>query len=209
MKNPSKTKVIQLVLAVLISCLVLPGCVKLSKPYPIKQYFVLEAKRTAQTGGAAPKASIRIKDPEISPLFSSKSFVYKTSNLEFKTDFYNEFFILPDKLIKTQTVEWLKKSGAFRRISPDPGEKTDFILESNIVNLYIDKTTSPNKAVLETAFFLLSGTKGADEIIWHSAHREEVQVKDDSSPAMAEAFSKSLENTLIFLENNLIKSVYH
>jgi len=196
-------------MAVLISCFILPGCVKLSKPYPIKQYFVLEAKRTAQTGGAVPKASIRIKDPEISPLFSTKSFVYKTSNLEFTTDFYNEFFILPDKLIKTQTVEWLKKSGAFRRISPDPGEKTDFILESNIVNLYIDKTASPNKAVLETAFFLLSGTKGADEIIWHSAHREEVQVKDESAPAMAEAFSKSLENTLIFLENNLRKSVNH
>jgi len=203
MKKTHEIKAVRFLLAVFISCIVLSGCVKLSKPYPVKQYFVIEAKRISRPETSSNK-SIRIKDPEISPLFSNKSFVYKTSDLEFTTDFYNEFFILPDKMIKTQTVEWLRKSGIFRRISPDPGEKSDYILESNIVNLYIDKMVSPNKAVLETSFFLLSGTKGGDEILWHGTHREEVPVKNDSSSAMAEAFSKSFENTLVYLEKNLM-----
>jgi len=207
MKKISKTRAIQFIMAVFILCLALSGCVKLSKPFPIKQYFVLEAKRTATTGGTLSKASIRIKAPEISPLFSTKSFTYKTNDLEFITDFYNEFFIAPDKMIKAQTEEWMRKSGVFRRISPDPGEKTDFILESNIVNLFIDKTTSPHKAVLEISYFLLSGIKGGDEIIWHGTRRAESPLKDNTPPAMAEAFSKSLENTLIYLEMNLQMSV--
>lgn len=176
------------------------GCVKLSKPYPIKQYFVLEAKRP---GASVPcsGASIRIKDPEISPLFSAKSFVYKTGDLEFATDFYNEFFIVPDRMVKTQIQDWLGKSGLFRRISPDPGEKTDYVLESNIVNLYVDKTTA--KAVMEISFFLMSGAKGDGEIVWHGNYREEEPVRDASSAAMAAAFCRSLGNSLGHLETNL------
>ncbi len=210
MKKPPEIKAFLsfiVLLTAFIPCIVTSGCVKLSKPYPVKQYFVIEANRTLQHGEASPKATIRIKDPEISPLFSTKSFVYKTGELEFTTDFYNEFFIMPDRMIKSQTVEWLGKSGIFRRISPDPGERTDYLLESSIVNLYMDRTVSPSRAVLETSFFLVSGKGGGDEIIWHGNRKEETQVKDNSPPAMAEAFSKSLENTLAYLEKNLIASV--
>lgn len=192
------------ILAAMAMTLFFSGCVRLEKPYPVKQYFVLEAKRDVNAGSVATsKASIRVKDPEISPLFSSKSFVYRTNELEYTTDFYNEFFIVPDRMVKNQITEWLNNSKAFRRISPDPGEKSEYILETNIVRLYLDKTVSPNKAVMETGFFLLSGDKGTGNIIWHGVFKEEIQVKNDSSAATAEAFSKALEKNLIYLEKNL------
>lgn len=206
MKKYSGTRIALILIVLSFLCFLVAGCVKLTKPYPIKQYFVLEAKRSGAPGLAS-KTSIRIKDPEISPLFSTKSFVYKVSDLEFSTDFYNEFFIVPDRMIKTQAVEWLRQSGVFRRINSDPGEKSDYVLETNIVNLYIDKSSSPNKAVFETSFFLVSGATGGDEVLWHGNHVEEEPVATDSSKAMAEAWSRSLEKTLQYLEKNLAASV--
>lgn len=200
MRKKIQARAVMIMIVLSLMSLSFHGCVKLSRPYPIKQYFVLEAKRSG-TSAPCSGASIRIKDPEISPLFSAKSFVYRTGDLEYTTDFYNEFFIVPDRMVKTQIQEWMGKSGLFRRISPDPGEKTDYVLESNIVNLYVDKTAS--KAVMEISFFLMSGTKGDGEIIWHGNHRDEEPVKDDSSAAMAAAFCRSLDKNLRYLEANL------
>ena len=210
MKKISGIKIFPVIPALFILFILIPaisGCVRLAKPYPVKQYFVLEAERKAPQQETPSKASIRIKDPEISPIFSGKSFVYKTGKLEFTTDFYNQFFIAPDRMIKSRTVEWFGRSGIFRRISPDPGEKADYILESNIVNIYIDRTASPETAVLETSFFLLSGKAGEKEIIWHGNSKEETKVKEDSPSAMAEAFSTCLEKTLVYLEKNITASV--
>ena len=82
-------------IGLLVLSLLLTGCFNFNKNYPEKHFFVLSAKRSEEISVPKSDAVLRISRFRVSPGFEGKSFVYRKGNSNYKSDFYNDFFISP------------------------------------------------------------------------------------------------------------------
>jgi len=183
----------------------LTGCFNFNKSYPEKHFFVLSAKRSEKFSVSKSVAVLRIRRFRVSPGFEGKGFVYRKGNLNYASDFYNEFFISPASMIAEEVDKWLKESGLFKYVtsSSSPVEPT-MELEGVISALYGDYSDiEAPKAVLEIQFFLVRNVSSRPVIVFGKTYREETPVKGNSPDALVAGWNLALEHILIRFETNL------
>lgn len=183
----------------------LTGCFNFNKSYPEKRFFVLSALRSGEPSGTKSNAILRIRRFRVSPGFEGKNFVYRKGNLNYTSDFYNEFFISPAPMIAEQVRKWLSKSGLFQSVisSSSPVEPT-MELEGIISALYGDyKNSQAPRAVLEIQFFLVGNVSSRPVIDFQRTYHEETPVKGNSPDSLVAAWNLAMEHILTQLETNL------
>ena len=127
-----------------------------SKTYEKRQY-VLDVTRRYPPSQTKIADTIVINRFTINPVFSDKPFIYKLSEFEYESDYYNEFYIPPSVMITEKVRNWFTESDLFQRVfeSSSYGVTPDYILEGNINSLYWDlRDTKLPIAVMEIRFFL-------------------------------------------------------
>ena len=82
------------------------GCVNLRRDYPIRTFYVLEAKPDQVLPSVKDGPIIQVQLFKASPGFSSSEFVYRTGESIFESDSYNAFFTLPSDQIRAITSQW-------------------------------------------------------------------------------------------------------
>jgi hypothetical protein len=150
-------------------------------------------------------AVLRIRRFRVSPGFEGKGFVYRKGNLNYASDFYNEFFISPASMIAEEVDKWLKESGLFKYVtsSSSPVEPT-MELEGVISALYGDyRETEVPKAVLEIQFFLVRNASSRPVIVFQKTYHEESLIKGNSPDTLVEGWNLALEHILTKFETNL------
>ena len=183
----------------------LTGCFNLNKSYPEKHFFVLSAKRSEKLSVSKSDAILRIRRFRISPGFEGKGFVYRKGNLNYTSDFYNEFFISPAPMIAEEVRKWLTGSGLFQHVisSGSPVEPT-VELEGVISALYGDfRNTEVPKAVLEIEFFLVGDVSSQPVIVFQKTYREETLIKGNFPDSLVVGWNLDMEHILTQLETNL------
>jgi cholesterol transport system auxiliary component len=181
------------------------GCFNLNKSYPEKHFFVLSAKRSEKLSVSKSDAILRIRRFRVSPGFEGKGFVYRKGNLNYTSDFYNEFFISPAPMIAEEVRKWLTGSGLFRYVisSGSPVEPT-MELEGVISALYGDfRNNEAPKAVLEIQFFLVGNISSQPVMVFQKTYREETLIKGNSPDSLVAGWNLDMEHILIQLETNL------
>ena len=183
----------------------LTGCFNFNKSYPEKHFFVLSAKRSEKLSVSKSDAILRIRRFRISPGFEGKGFVYRKGNLNYTSDFYNEFFISPAPMIAEEVRKWLTGSGLFQHVisSGSPVEPT-VELEGVISALYGDfRNTEVPKAVLEIEFFLVGDVSSQPVIVFQKTYREETLIKGNFPDSLVVGWNLDMEHILTQLETNL------
>ena len=183
----------------------LTGCFNFNKSYPEKHFFVLSAKRSEKLSVSKSDAILRIRRFRISPGFEGKGFVYRKGNLNYTSDFYNEFFISPAPMIAEEVRKWLTGSGLFQHVisSGSPVEPT-VELEGVISALYGDfRNTEAPKAVLEIEFFLVGDVSSQPVIVFQKTYREETLIKGNFPDSLVVGWNLDMEHILTQLETNL------
>ena len=183
----------------------LTGCFNFNKNYPEKHFFVLSAKRSEKLSVSKSDAILRIRRFRISPGFEGKGFVYRKGNLNYTSDFYNEFFISPAPMIAEEVRKWLTGSGLFQHVisSGSPVEPT-VELEGVISALYGDfRNTEVPKAVLEIQFFLVRNVSSRAVIVFQKTYREETLIKGNFPDSLVVGWNLDMEHILTQLETNL------
>jgi len=183
----------------------LTGCFNFNKSFPEKRFYVLSVKR-----GEGPLLSpsdevLRIRRFRVSPRFEGKGFVYRKANLNYASDFYNEFFISPASMIAEEVDKWLKGTGLFKYVtsSSSPVEPT-VELEGVISALYGDyRDTGVPKAVLEIQFFLVRNVSSRAVIVFQKTYHEETLIKGNSPDTLVAGWNLALEHILTQFETNL------
>jgi cholesterol transport system auxiliary component len=183
----------------------LTGCFNFNKSYPEKHFFVLSAKRSKKLSLSKSNVVLKIQRFCVSPQFEGKEFVYREGNLNYESDFYNEFFISPGLMITEEVGKWLAGSGLFKYVmgSSSPIEPT-LKLDGVVSALYGDYSdTEAPKAVLEIQFFLVRNVSFRPVIVFGKAYHEETLLKGNSPDALATGWNLALEHILTEFETNL------
>jgi cholesterol transport system auxiliary component len=183
----------------------LTGCFNFNKSYPEKRLFVLSASRGEKLSSSKLNAVLKIQRFRVSPQFEGKGFVYRKSNLNYTSDFYNEFFISPASMIAEEVGKWLSGSGLFKYVISfsSPVEPT-LELEGVISALYGDyRYTKVPNAVLEMQFFLVRNVSSRPVIVFGETYHEETLIKGNSPDALVAGWNLALEHILTKFETNL------
>ena len=183
----------------------LTGCFNFNKSFPEKRFYVLSASRGEGLLLSQSDAVLRIRRFRVSPRFEGKGFVYRKGNLNYASDFYNEFFTSPASMIAEEVDKWLKGSGLFQYVlsSSSPVEPT-VELEGVINALYGDfRDTQVPKAVLEIQFYLVRNVSSRPVIVFQKTYHEEIFIKGNSPDALVTGWNLALEHILTKFETNL------
>ena len=151
--------------SILILLVLAMGCPSVNKSYPERTFYLLELSGPKQTMSTISGATLDVNRFSISPRSDGRQFIYRTTNLEFEEDFYNQFFRPPDNLIAEAVREWLDQSGLFQDVlTPISQAIGDYIIEGNIIELYGDyRNQSAAQAVIRIQFFLLKTSEDGSE----------------------------------------------
>jgi cholesterol transport system auxiliary component len=169
------------------------GCINLERSYPEKRYFVIqaaEAKRGAQDNGQV----LSVANFHISPRFADRSFVYRTSETEYETDFYHQFLTAPVILITEETRKALASSPFEFVVGPASPLSPNYVLEGSINALYGDfRNASTPSAVLEIELFLHNEDPARPGVVLQKKYRKSITIKERSPQALARGWSEGLD----------------
>ena len=188
----------------LLGVALLAGCT-LSRPYPAKQLYVLDAgapppSGSAPTGGTLRVARVRVVEP-----FSRASFHYLVAPSRFEADYYSTFAAEPDRLITGELIEWLSATGLYDGVV-DAASTADasHTLHCVISELYCDKTdpTAP-RAVISARFILLDEAPIPALVVSTRDYHAIEPLQGSDSDALAQGFGAALQRILTQLTTDL------
>ena len=152
-------------LGVALVCAMLAGC-SITQPDPDKGEFAIVVPAAGAAAQPAPGTCLRVERVRVAVPFNQQSFMYRTGDSEFKTDYYNGFVAPPDRLLSGATVKALSDRGAAATVL-DPGMVVgcDRRLETSVTDLYADLRPTKNQVVIKARFMLLRDSEGATTIL--------------------------------------------
>jgi len=184
--------------------LMIAGCLPIANESPEKQEFVLDVSRPP--GGPAQQVNgvLRVNEFRLSQRYEGRGFTYRVDDLTYKSDYYNEFLIVPGQMLAEETTKWLDDSGIFKDVAVDSlTQEPTHILDGNIQELYGDYASNPVKAVLEVEFVLLKRDQGVDNVIFKKAYRQEQPASGKSAKELVKAWNEALFTILRMFEEDL------
>ncbi len=186
----------------LVLALAAAGCGALRREYPERQQFVLEA---TPPPSADPPARVRVLGVtrfRASPLLAGTSFVYRTGEQTFESDFYNVFWTAPSAMIANETGKWLRASGLFSDVV-DPTSLTPrtYTLEGAIAELYGDYRKPGQPAAVMGLRFALVDVQGKDpRLLFHKDYSVSHPITAGTPSALAAGWNAALGEILAALE---------
>jgi len=184
-----------LVLAVLAT-----ACPNVSKPYPERTYFLFEISNPSTTMTMVQGATLDVNRFSISPTSEGREFIYRKTDLEYQTDFYNQFFRPPNNIMTEVVREWINQTGLFEDVlTPVTQAIANYTIEGNIVELYGDyRNEASAKAVLKIQFFFLDTSEDAPDptILLSKTYTSEQPIGTASPQNLMNGWNKALETIL-------------
>lgn len=185
--------------------LFLGGCSGIQSPAVEKSYYSLSVTHPGSTVSVGSEAILRVHKLRIAPEYRKKNLVYRTGDVGYKADFYNEFFIAPELMMTKNVREWLAKSGLFQHVVDSiSGAESWYVLEGMITSLYGDyRDAKASLAVMEVQFFLMKEVPAFSEIVFKKTYTEKLPIKDRSPENLVKGWNKGLEKILKNFEKDL------
>lgn len=194
----------------LAAALALSACAgPLSRPYPEKRLYVLEAKRAGASPAPARPRSLLLRAVTAAPGAEGRGLVTRLPGNVQQTDFWNEFFAPPADMVHDAIRRWLADSGLFTAVL-DPGSRgrADLALEARLVALFGDGTDPRAPAArlhLQTLLFGLD--RDPPRILARGDYDRRVPVASLAPEVVAPALSQALALVLADLEADLRRSL--
>ena len=139
---------------------------------------------------------LKIHKLRVSPLFAGRAMVYRVANLQYESDFYAEWFIVPATLVTQQVYNWLSRSEGFQLVvfGTNHVEPTH-LLEGTVTEFYGDFRDAP-RAVFGLELQLIDALHEHVPLLRRTYHQD-VSLSDRSSDALARGLSEALPGVLV------------
>ena len=181
------------------------GCISLEKDFPEKRFFILNASRNEEISSSDTEKILTVRRCRVSPRYESKGLVYRLKELNYESDYYNEFFISPASMFTEEIRKRLAGSGLLKHVV-DPASLLDstYILEGAVTALYGDyRVNTAPKAILEMQFFVLQQTAASQKIIFRSQYHEEEPLSGNTPDALVNSWNTAFNQILTEFETDL------
>lgn len=114
------------------------GCGVQPQPAPSNSFFMLNVQPDAAPIDAASAACLTLRSVTVRPQFAGVALVYRTGELTYEKDYYNQFLAVPDQQFGDILAEWLRSADV--RVCADG--RTDgtqrLTLEPHLEAIYAD-----------------------------------------------------------------------
>jgi cholesterol transport system auxiliary component len=187
--------------------LLLAGCVNLEKSYPDKRYFVLSAadniapaNPTADHNGVLLVSNLRV-----SPRYEGRSFVYRRTEFNYESDFYNQFLVSPGAILTEEVRKAVARAQVFKIVIGGGSQlEPTYVLEGSVNALYGDfRDVGSPKAVLEMEFFLTNASATNATILAQKNFSKSIAIAGRSPEALVQGWNRGLEEILTALAADL------
>jgi len=201
MKHLSK----QLAGGIALLVLFCSGCVSLERSSPERHYFVIEVPPSANSPEPASDLILSVGNLRISPRYADRSFVYRTSDTSFESDFYNQFLTSPDTMISEELRKGLAAARQFKYVlGPADAQQPNYVLEGSVNALYGDfRNPSQPAAVLELEFFLYNDNSNGSGLVAQKRYLKSVRVNERSPEALVKGWDQALQEIIAALTTDL------
>lgn len=183
------------------------GC-SLKQAAPIKHSYLVEAKRADPPRPGTEASVLRVRNVQVNAPFDGRGFVYRRSEYQYHSDFYNEFLVPPRALFTEQIAQWLSTSGLFKLVEVSGHTDATYGVEGTVSALYGDfRDKQAPKAVLALHFVLRDEQPRSTQAFWAHRYNEEVPLEHSTPEALAAGWSTALQKILAALEKDLANDV--
>lgn len=176
--------------------------VGISKEAPKKRFFTIEADTTKIKKGSSFKfTKLKINKFKINPNYEGREFIYR-KDLDFESDFYNQFLVSPPNNITEQIIVWANESRLSEVVTNRlSSSDSNLLLEGNINLLYADFSGGKIYSTMEIEFYLSDNTK--DQVLFKKNYSKKIQAQDKEPVSLIRAWNQALTEILILLESDL------
>jgi uncharacterized lipoprotein YmbA len=183
--------------------LVLAGC-SFTRPAPVKETYLLDPPGPPPLTQTR-DASVVVGAVNVAAPFRGRQLVYRTADLRYETDYYQEFLILPSTMLTELTSRALERSRAFARvIPPGSGGNADWELSGFVSALYVDlREAAKPAAEVAIAFYLFAGHRALEMPVWTREYRRRVPVPANDAQGHAAALNAALGEIFAELTRDL------
>jgi cholesterol transport system auxiliary component len=190
------------VLALLALC---AACVGIERSYPDRRYYVLEVPAKANSSNPTASETLEVSNIRVSPRYADRSFVYRTSESGYESDFYNQFLVAPASLITEEVRKGLIETQNFKHVIGSANQsQPSYVLEGTVNALYGDfRNVDSPRAVLEMEFFLSSEIPAKPGILMQKRYAKSIPLTGRSPEALVKGWNQALEEILISLAADL------
>jgi cholesterol transport system auxiliary component len=207
--RPSHTPNPLAIVWLLAACLAatwIGGC-SLGQPPPAKELFMLQAGETAAASAASavPRAgALKIGSFGVVAPFEGRGLVYRTSEVNYASDFYNEYFVAPGAMIGQHVASYLSRARPFETIAIDARSAARYELRGVVTELYGDlRDKSQPAARLAMHVYLVRTDAPIDRVLLDRVLQQRVPLPDASAAALVKGLSSALDAALATLTREL------
>jgi len=186
---------------------IMSGCAGLSKSYPERSFYMFEVPPVTVKYPRVKGAVVEISRFNVSPGSDGKEFIYRTGEMSYESDFYNQFFRPPGAMLTEVAGRGLNDAGLFQDVFGSVTQAdANYFIEGNVVRLYGDFRSSP-KAVMEIQFLLLKYTTDSSyddntKIILGKNYSSEIPIASPAAGDLMQGWNTALGEILnAFLED--------
>jgi len=176
------------------------GCGGINKSYPERTYFLFEVSEPSNPLTPVQGTTVEVKRFSISPGNEGKEFVYRTTEIQYLSDFYNQFFRPPSVILTEAVTQWLDQAQVFEDVlNPISQALPIYFIEGNVVELYGDyRNQSAAKAVMKIQFYLLKTSDLGDQpnIVFGKTYESEQPIGSATPPNLMNGWNLALEDIL-------------
>jgi ABC-type uncharacterized transport system auxiliary subunit len=206
-------------LTLIACCLASQGCGDLLKqPYPAKAYFGIETGNpdsAASSTDSAPAANhppaspvMLVRAVRVNPPYDGLPLVYQVGPDRYAADYYVNWIADPSALLTGDLTNWLEAADLMSIVATGSAVRPDYILESDVTRLLVDRTDPAKpRAEIAARFFLIRQDSAATTLIFEYADSVEMPAQhdtpDDYAAAYGQAYRKLLEQLTAGLRSAL------
>jgi hypothetical protein len=201
--KPYKSTVLLLGLAVW--GLLLPGCAHLQKSFPDIKTYGLDAGSGEYAAYAGTALSVRLNPFSAVPQFADRYLTYRTDEIRYESDFYNQLMTSPAVMIKDQTQGWLKGSPAIEFVLPAiTATNPYYLIDGKVLEFYGDyRRSNEPKAVLKIEWTVSKSGPEGNGVIFQRIYSEVIPISETSPRSLIEGWDRALAKILSGFEGNL------
>ncbi len=198
-------QIINCILVILI-CGTIAGCIRVK--YPHRTQYMLNVKMPAKTKRVTDKI-LKLDDVNIAPQFSGLDFVYRTSDINYTSDYYNVFFNAPAQQIEQSILRYIQAKNIFQHVTTNSDIfSVDYVLHADVLELYADYRDSKYPKAVMVIHFILFHPNGTAQILLDKTYSTANVLRHKDARSLVYAWNGDLAKILAKLTNNLARLKY-
>lgn len=185
------------------------GCTSVDKQPLVKQRYSLNVSRSGERSSDTAAGVLKVRRFRVSSDFEGNGLVYRTGDVNYESDFYNDFLSSPASIITDTSQNWLEESGVFVNVTDDTSVvESGYVLEGKVVALYGDYVnTDEPKAVAEIMFSVINNKTGKDSMAFQKTYKCSEAINSCRPTDLVRGFNLCVKEILTEFEQDLRESL--